>query len=132
MLPRSLIQTSKAFQNINFAAEEKISKQTVDNYAKIKLNKNERVFYNLPEYRFNPIAYIPNMAGITAGKNIQFQSAVSALVIKNSRSCFLYYNSLFRYQNNTIFQGCFITFCCFTYDIISGCFYYHRTVCLYR
>lgn len=68
MMPRSLIQTSKAFQNINFAAEEKISQQTVDNYAKIKLNKNERVFYNLPEYRFNPIAYIPNMAGITAGK----------------------------------------------------------------
>ncbi len=25
MMPRSLIQTSKAFQNINFAAEEKIS-----------------------------------------------------------------------------------------------------------
>jgi uncharacterized membrane protein len=68
MMPRSLIQTSKAFQGINFAAGEKISQQTVDNYAKIKLNKNERVFYRLPEYRFNPIAYIPNMAGITAGK----------------------------------------------------------------
>ncbi len=70
MLPKSLLEAVSTYQGINFNEGQKIKKSTVDNYAKINLNPNNREFYNHTNFAINPISYLPYIIGINIGKII--------------------------------------------------------------
>ena len=68
-LPENLVNVVNSFQGINFTSA-KISKQKLAEFCKIPLNPDKKTFYNHPNYRINPIPYIPSAIGIIVGKFI--------------------------------------------------------------